>query len=127
MNDRAAELFGELQSETRPNDLVERMSGGQRQAVALARTRLSDPKIVLLDEPTAAISIRQVAGILARIKQLKETGHAVILVSHRMMDVFECCDRVAVLRRGNKIADKPIANTNPEEVTGLITGALEKA
>ena len=49
------------------------MSGGQRQAVALARTRLSDPKIVLLDEPTAAISIRQVAGILARIKQLKET------------------------------------------------------
>ena len=127
MNDRAAELFGELKSETRPNDLVERMSGGQRQAVALARTRLSDPKIVLLDEPTAAISIRQVAGVLARIKQLKETGHAVILVSHRMLDVFECCDRVAVLRRGNKIADKPIAKTSPEEVTGLITGALETA
>jgi len=103
------------------------MSGGQRQAVALARTRLSDPKLVLLDEPTAAISIRQVAEILARIKQLKETGHAVILVSHRMMDVFEVCDRVAVLRRGNKIADKPIAKTSPEEVTGLITGALEKA
>ena len=103
------------------------MSGGQRQAVALARTRLSDPKIVLLDEPTAAISIRQVAGVLRRIKQIKETGHAVILVSHRMLDVFECCDRVAVLRRGNKIADKPIANTSPEEVTGLITGALETA
>ena len=127
MNDRAGELFEELQSETRPKDLVEQMSGGQRQAVALARTRLSDPKLVLLDEPTAAISIRQVAEILARIKQLKETGHAVILVSHRMMDVFEVCDRVAVLRRGNKIADKPIANTSPEEVTGLITGALEKA
>ena len=127
MNDRAGELFEELQSETRPKDLVEQMSGGQRQAVALARTRLSDPKLVLLDEPTAAISIRQVAEILARIKQLKETGHAVILVSHRMMDVFEVCDRVAVLRRGNKIADKPISNTSPEEVTGLITGALEKA
>tara|TARA_B100000886_G_scaffold327818_1_gene275649 strand:- start:986 stop:1726 length:741 start_codon:yes stop_codon:yes gene_type:complete len=127
MNERAAELFEELKSETRPNDLVERMSGGQRQAVALARTRLSDPKIVLLDEPTAAISIRQVAGILERIKQLKDTGHAVILVSHRMLDVFEVCDRVAVLRRGNKIADKPISKTNPEEVTGLITGALEKA
>ena len=127
MNDRAGELFEELQSETRPKDLVEQMSGGQRQAVALARTRLSDPKLVLLDEPTAAISIRQVAEILTRIKQLKETGHAVILVSHRMMDVFEVCDRVAVLRRGNKIADKPIANTSPEEVTGLITGALEKA
>jgi simple sugar transport system ATP-binding protein len=103
------------------------MSGGQRQAVALARTRLSDPKLVLLDEPTAAISIRQVAEILVRIKQLKETGHAVILVSHRMQDVFEVCDRVVVLRRGNKIADKPILKTSREEVTGLITGALETA
>jgi simple sugar transport system ATP-binding protein len=127
MNDRAGELFEELKSETRPKDLVERMSGGQRQAVALARTRLSDPKLVLLDEPTAAISIRQVAEILVRIKQLKETGHAVILVSHRMQDVFEVCDRVVVLRRGNKIADKPILKTSREEVTGLITGALETA
>ena len=65
--------------------------------------------------------------LLIGIKQLKETGHAVILVSHRMLDVFEVCDRVAVLRRGNKIADKPITKTNPEEVTGLITGALERA
>ena len=101
------------------------MSGGQRQAVALARTRLSDPKLVLLDEPTAAISVRQVAEVLARIAQLRDTGHAVILVSHRMGDVFEVCDRVAVLRRGRKIADKPIRNSSPEEVTGLITGALE--
>ena len=127
MNDRAGDLFEELKSETRPKDLVERMSGGQRQAVALARTRLSDPKLVLLDEPTAAISIRQVAEILVRIKQLKETGHAVILVSHRMQDVFEVCDRVVVLRRGNKIADKPILKTSREEVTGLITGAVETA
>ena len=127
MNRRAAELFGELKSETRPHDLVEQMSGGQRQAVALARTRLSDPKLVLLDEPTAAISVRQVAEVLARIAQLRDTGHAVILVSHRLGDVFEVCDRVAVLRRGRKIADKPIGDTSPEEVTGLITGALEEA
>ena len=127
MNRRAAELFAELKSDTRPNDLVERMSGGQRQAVALARTRLSDPKLVLLDEPTAAISVRQVAEVLARIRQLRDTGHAVILVSHRMSDVFEVCDRVAVLRRGRKIADKPITETSPEEVTSLITGALESA
>ena len=127
MNERSAELFKELKSETRPKDLVERMSGGQRQAVALARTRLSDPKLVLLDEPTAAISVRQVAEVLARIAQLRDTGHAVILVSHRMGDVFEVCDRVAVLRRGRKIADKPIRKSSPEEVTGLITGALEAA
>jgi len=100
MNQRAGELFSELKSETRPRDLVRQMSGGQRQAVAIARTRLSDPKLVLMDEPTAAISVRQVAEVLALIKRLKETGHAVVLVSHRMPDVFEVCDRVAVLRRG---------------------------
>ena len=127
MNKRASALFQELKSETRANDLVERMWGGQRQAVAIARTRLSEPKLVLLDEPTAAISVRQVAEVLARIKQLRDTGHAVILVSHRMGDVFEVCDRIAVLRRGRKIADKPIEKTSPEEVTGLITGALETA
>jgi simple sugar transport system ATP-binding protein len=127
MFDRAGELFVELKSETRPRDLVKQMSGGQRQAVAIARTRLSDPKLVLMDEPTAAISVRQVAEVLALIKRLKDTGHAVILVSHRMPDVFEVCDRVAVLRRGRKVADKHITETTPEEVTGLIIGAIETA
>ena len=103
------------------------MSGGQRQAVAIARTRLSDPKLVLMDEPTAAISVRQVAEVLALIQRLKDTGHAVILVSHRMPDVFDVCDRVTVLRRGRKVADKRIEDTTPVEVTGLITGAIEHA
>lgn len=127
MYQRAGELFGELKSETRPRDLVRQMSGGQRQAVAIARTRLSDPKLVLMDEPTAAISVRQVKEVLALIHRLKDTGHAVILVSHRMPDVFEVCDRVAVLRRGTKVADKRISETTPEEVTGLIIGAIEAA
>ncbi|MGI9522170.1 MAG: ATP-binding cassette domain-containing protein [Hyphomicrobiaceae bacterium] len=127
MFNRAGELFKELKSETRPRDLVRQMSGGQRQAVAIARTRLSDPKLVLMDEPTAAISVRQVAEVLNLIHRLKETSHAVILVSHRMPDVFEVCDRVAVLRRGRKVADKLIASTSPEEITGLITGAIASA
>ena len=127
MNNKAGELFSELKSETRPRDLVRQMSGGQRQAVAIARTRLSDPKLVLMDEPTAAISVRQVAEVLALIKRLKETNHAVVLVSHRMPDVFEVCDRVAVLRRGTKVADRQISETSPEQVTGLITGAIESA
>jgi simple sugar transport system ATP-binding protein len=127
MNARAAALFAELKSETRPRDLVKAMSGGQRQAVAIARTRLADPKIVLMDEPTAAISVRQVAEVLDLIRHLKATGHAVILISHRMPDVFAVCDRVAVLRRGTKVADKPVAATSPEEVTGLITGAIATA
>ena len=124
---RAGKLFAELKSETRPRDVVRQMSGGQRQAVAIARTRLSDPKIVLMDEPTAAISVRQVAEVLDLIRQLRDSDHAVVLISHRMPDVFSVCDRVAVLRRGHKVADKPIAETSPEEVTGLITGAIESA
>ena len=74
MFERAAELFAELKSETRPRDLVRQMSGGQRQAVAIARTRLSDPKIVLMDEPTAAISVRQVAEVLDLIRRLRDQG-----------------------------------------------------
>ena len=124
---RAAELFEELKSETRPYDLVRRMSGGQRQAVAIARTRLSDPKIVLMDEPTAAISVRQVAEVLDLIRRLRDQGIAVVLISHRMPDVFAVADRVAVLRRGTLVTDKPASQSSPEEVTGLITGAIDRA
>ncbi len=127
MYDKAGELFGELKSETRPRDLVRRMSGGQRQAVAIARTRLSNPKIVLMDEPTAAISVRQVAEVLSLIRRLRDQGIAVVLISHRMPDVFEVCDRIMVLRRGRMVASKEVANSSPEEVTGLITGAIEHA
>ena len=124
---RALELFGELRSETRPHDLVKQMSGGQRQAVAIARTRLSNAKLVMMDEPTAAISVRQVEQVLSLIHRLKEQGVAVMLISHRMPDVFAVCDRVVVMRRGEKRADKPIRDTSPEEVTALITGAKETA
>ncbi len=124
---RAGQIFTELKSETRPRDLVMRMSGGQRQAVAIARTRLSNPKIVLMDEPTAAISVRQVAEVLSLIRRLRDQGIAVVLISHRMPDVFAVADRIVVLRRGRKVADKPIAASSPEEVTGLITGAIESA
>ncbi len=127
MNRRAAELFQELKSETRPRDLVRQMSGGQRQAVAIARTRLSNADIVLMDEPTAAISVRQVAEVLNLVRRLRDSGVAVVLISHRMPDVFAVADRVAVLRRGAIVADKPVGATSPEEVTGLITGAIDYA
>ncbi len=127
MYKRAGQIFAELKSETRPRDLVKQMSGGQRQAVAIARTRLSNAKIVLMDEPTAAISVRQVAEVLNLIRLLRDQGIAVVLISHRMPDVFAVADRIIVLRRGRKVADKKIAKTSPEEVTGLITGAIEQA
>jgi simple sugar transport system ATP-binding protein len=124
---RSGELFAELKSETRPRDLVRRMSGGQRQAVAIARTRLSKSKIVLMDEPTAAISVRQVAEVLDLIRRLRDQGIAIVLISHRMPDVFAVSDRIFVLRRGRKVAEKAIKDSSPEEVTGLITGAIHAA
>lgn len=127
MIDRSAKLFDELKSETRPRDLVKKMSGGQRQAVAIARTRLSNAKLVLMDEPTAAISVRQVAEVLELIRRLKHKGVAVILISHRMPDVFAVSDRIIVMRRGTKVADKATTSTSPEEITGLITGAIRAA
>jgi simple sugar transport system ATP-binding protein len=80
-----------------------------------------------MDEPTAAISVRQVGEVLHLIQQLRAQGVTVVLISHRMPDVFAVADRIVVLRRGRKVADKAIANSSPEEVTGLITGALETA
>jgi simple sugar transport system ATP-binding protein len=124
---RAGELFAELKSETRPRDLVRKMSGGQRQAVAIARTRLSNAKLILMDEPTAAISVRQVVEVLELIRRLKHRGVAVMLISHRMPDVFAVSDRIIVLRRGSKVADKETVETSPEEITGLITGAIRAA
>ena len=127
MYDISQNLFDELKSETRPKDEVKTMSGGQRQAVAIARTKLTDAKIVLMDEPTAAISVRQVAEVLDYIRQLRDQGISIILISHRMPDVFEVSDRIVVLRRGGKVADKKISSSSPEEVTALITGALKTA
>ncbi len=127
MRRRSAELFDELGSDTRPADLVRRMSGGQRQAVAIARARLSSPRLMLLDEPTAAISVRQIAEVLELIRGLRERDVCVLLISHRMSDVFAVADRVVVLRRGRKVADKATTDSSPEEVTALITGAIEAA
>ena len=125
MQEKSAEFFKELKSDTRPQQLVKTLSGGQKQAVALSRTRLSNPDIVLMDEPTAAISVKQVTEVLQYILKLKERNISIILISHRMMDVFEVCDRIMVLRRGVKVSDKKLKESSPEEVTGLITGAID--
>ena len=127
MFERSKEIFKELKSETLPEEEVRMMSGGQRQAVAIGRTKLSKAKVVLLDEPTAAISVRQVAEVLELIKQLKSEGIAVVIISHRMPDVFAVSDRIAVLRRGKLVANKKAKDSSPEEVTALITGAINTA
>ena len=127
MNDTSQEILDQLNSSARPNDVVSGMSGGQRQAIAIARTRLSKPKIVLMDEPTAAVSVAQVPVILEYIKNLQKQNIAVLLISHRLPDVMKVCDRIVVMRLGEKVCDKPKEESNPEEITGLITGAIKSA
>jgi simple sugar transport system ATP-binding protein len=127
MYEKSKDIFKELKSETLPDEEVRMMSGGQRQAVAIGRTKLSKAKVVLLDEPTAAISVRQVAEVLDLIKRLKDEGIAVVIISHRMPDVFAVSDRIAVLRRGKLVANKKAMDSSPEEVTALITGAINTA
>ena len=78
------------------------MSGGQRQQVAIARSLLGEPKVVMLDEPTAALGVRQTAMVLALIKRLREEGHGVVVISHNLADVFEVADRIFVLRLGQQ-------------------------
>lgn len=124
---RAADLFAILKSETRPRDKVEKMSGGQRQAIAISRAMLSRARLVIMDEPTAAISVRQVEEVLRLMKEMRDEGIAIIFISHRLPDVFEIADRVVVMRRGKKVCDKPASQSSREEVIGLITGAIESA
>ncbi|RIL10130.1 MAG: ABC transporter ATP-binding protein [Proteobacteria bacterium] len=127
MEAQAAKMVARLKSEVSTNSLVSLLSGGQRQAVAIARTLLSHPKLVLLDEPTAAISLAQVKEVLALIRELREQGVAVLFISHRLPDILAVSDRIVVMRRGRKVGDRPAAETSPEEITGLITGAIDAA
>jgi D-xylose transport system ATP-binding protein len=99
------------------------LSGGQRQQVAIARSLLGEPKVVLLDEPTAALGVRQTAQVLALIKRLREEGHGVVVISHNLADVFEVADRIFVLRLGRKAADLAVGQASQEEVVAAITGA----
>jgi D-xylose transport system ATP-binding protein len=99
------------------------LSGGQRQQVAIARSLLGDPKVVVLDEPTAALGVRQTALVLDLIRRLKEEGHAVVVISHNLADVFAVADRIFVLRLGQAAGDLDASQTSQEEVVAAITGA----
>jgi D-xylose transport system ATP-binding protein len=99
------------------------MSGGQRQQVAIARSLLGEPKLVMLDEPTAALGVRQTAMVLQLIKTLRERGYGVVVISHNLADVFEVADRIVVLRLGRTAGVFKAGETNQDEVVGAITGA----
>jgi simple sugar transport system ATP-binding protein len=101
---------------------TEDLSGGQRQAVAIARATAFDAKIVIMDEPTAALAIKEVGKVLDLIRSLKDHGVAVIIISHRMDDIFYCCDRVMALYQGTNFADARLSDTSRNEVIGWIMG-----
>lgn len=103
------------------------LSGGQRQTVAIARSMLGEPKLVILDEPTAALGVEQTAQVLDLVERLRERDHAVILISHNMADVKAVADKVAVLRLGRNNGVFEVESTSQEEIISAITGATDNA
>ncbi|MEV0938529.1 ATP-binding cassette domain-containing protein [Streptomyces phaeochromogenes] len=103
------------------------LSGGQRQTVAIARSMLGAPKLVILDEPTAALGVEQTAQVLDLVERLRERGHAVLLISHNMADVKAVADKVAVLRLGRNNGVFEVKTTSQEEIISAITGATDNA
>jgi D-xylose transport system ATP-binding protein len=101
------------------------LSGGQRQQVAVARSLLGEPKVVLLDEPTAALGVAQTATVLELIKRLRERGLGVVVISHNLADVFAVADRVFVLRLGRPAGTFDAHTASQEDVVAAITGAKE--
>ena len=101
---------------------VEELSGGQRQAVAIARATAFDAKIVIMDEPTAALAVKEVSKVLDLISSLKNLGVGVIVISHRMDDIFSVSDRVMALFQGTNFAESHLKETSRDEVVGWIMG-----
>ncbi|MCR2762369.1 ATP-binding cassette domain-containing protein [Microbacterium sp. zg.B48] len=106
---------------------VASLSGGQRQTVAIARSLIGDPRVVILDEPTAALGVAQTAEVLNLIERLRERGHGVVLISHSMADVMAVADRVVVLRLGRNNGVYNIADVTSETLIAAITGATDNA
>ncbi len=102
---------------------VATLSGGQRQSVAISRAVMWNSKVVLLDEPTAALGVAQTRQVLELIKRLREQGLGVVVITHNMHEVFEVADRIIVLRLGRRVATFRHDDTTPEEVVGAIMGA----
>jgi ABC-type sugar transport system ATPase subunit len=101
------------------------MSGGQRQCVAIARAAGFARRLIILDEPTAALGVQETARVEQIIKGLKERGIPLIIISHNLRQVFDLVDRIYVFRQGRIICNRIKEETNPEEIVGLITGAIE--
>jgi ABC-type sugar transport system ATPase subunit len=134
MKHRVAGLLKELEAHVTDADaIVGSLSGGQRQAVAICRALNLQARLLIMDEPTAALAVAETRKVLAVARRIAQRGCAVLLISHNIADVMDVADRIAVFRRGRKIAERIRGATNAEEIIALITGvhpdvrALERA
>lgn len=126
MRKRTIELLNQLDVHVPSIDSwVESMSGGQRQGVAIARALNMDARLIVMDEPTAALAVAEVRKVLDFVLRLRGQGKSVVLISHNIQDVFEVSDRISVMRHGRCIAVRETRSTTPQEIIGLITGAHE--
>ena len=101
---------------------VEKLSGGQRQAIAIARAASFNPQVLIMDEPTSALAVAEVEAVLSLINRVKAKGVSVVLITHRLQDLFRVCDRIAVMYEGTKVAERDIGKTNLEDLVKLIVG-----
>ena len=101
---------------------VENLSGGQRQSIAIGRAVSFDPLMLIMDEPTAALAVAEVDAVLELIKTVSARGVSVILITHRLQDLFVVCDRIMVMYEGRNTAERLIGETNIEEIVNLIVG-----
>ncbi|NYI42865.1 ATP-binding cassette domain-containing protein [Demequina lutea] len=126
MERRTHELLAQMSVQIpEPRTAVASLSGGQRQSVAIARALLGEPSLIILDEPTAALGVAQTAQVLDLIERVRSRGHAVLLISHNLADVFAVADRVVVLRLGRNAGDFEVDKVTQEEVVAAITGASD--
>jgi simple sugar transport system ATP-binding protein len=102
---------------------IRTLSGGQRQSVAISRSIYWDAKVLIMDEPTAALGVSEQKKVLDLVRTLKDQGIGIILISHQMYDVFEVADRLAVMRRGVKVGERIVKDTTPDEVVSLMVGS----
>jgi simple sugar transport system ATP-binding protein len=124
MQNRSLELLKKLKVDIDSSETkVRYLSGGQRAAVAIARSLAFIPKIVIMDEPTAALAVKEVNEVLNLTLELKKSGVSIIIISHRLQDIFAIADRIMVLRRGIKVGDNKIEEVSSDDIVKLIVGA----
>jgi ABC-type sugar transport system ATPase subunit len=128
MHDESKKVLDRLEIEIPSlRNLIKTLSGGQRQAVAIGRSIYWNAKLLIMDEPTAALGVAEQRKVLDLVRLLRSQNIPIIIISHQMYDIFSVTDRLVVMRRGKKVAERITKQTNTDEVIGLITGSEEVA